>query len=269
MRYAILADVHANLEALSAVLAELSRQRIDRLVGLGDFVGYHADPNRCLELLRGWGIEAVAGNHDLVAVGRASAERFSQRARAAIEWTAGRLDPDHRDYLAALPERAVVDGLFVAVHGSLRSPHEYVRNAAEAGALLRDLRIHGEGVRLCFFGHTHRPAVYRWDGTEPQRVEELPADEVRLEEAALYAINAGSVGQSRDADPRASFVVYDARERSVRFHRVPYDYDGCARKARAAGLVPGRGIAARVVRRVRRALAGQGPGGNARAGGGS
>lgn len=250
MRYAVLSDIHANLEALTAVLDEVSRCDVDRIVGLGDFVGYHADPNGCLDLLRRHGVEAIAGNHDLVAVGRTTADLFSRRARLAIDWTAGRLETTHRQYLAALPEQAVIDGSFVIFHGSLRSPHQYVRTPDQALEVFHDLRRDYRSSRLCFFGHTHRPVVYRWDGGGSAAVEVLPADEVRLEDSGWYAINPGSVGQSRDADPRASFLVYDSSERLIRFHRVAYDYEGCMRKARAAGLVPGRGRGLGLLRRM-------------------
>lgn len=254
MRYAVLADVHANLEALEAVLGEVARCRVDRIIGLGDFVGYHANPNECLDLLRKSGMEAVAGNHDLVAVGRATADLFSRRARQAIDWTTGRVEPEHRQYLSALPEVAIVDGDFVICHGSLRSPHQYVTSAAQAIEVFHDLRDRYGSRRLCFFGQTHRPIVYRWDGMEAPVVEALRGNEVNLEASRWYAINPGSVGQSRDGDPRASFLVYDSAARQIRFHRVEYDYEACRRKVLAAGLVADRDRRSRIVRRVLQVL---------------
>lgn len=250
MRYAILSDVHSNLEALQAVLGALSRDSIDSVVVLGDFVGYYASPNQCLELLRRRGVEAVAGNHDLVAVGMARPDRFSQRARRAIEWTKDRLEPSHAEYLRSLPEQAIVDGRFVICHGSLRSPHQYVRSPAEALEVLRDLRERGPALRLCFFGHTHRPVVYSWSGEEASAVEAAREGEHAIRDGRWYAINPGSVGQSRDGDPRASFLTYDAEAGAIRFHRVEYDYKACRRKTLAAGLPADGGRRARIVRKV-------------------
>lgn len=250
MRYAVLSDVHSNLEALEAVLDALSRDSIDRVVVLGDFVGYYASPNQCLELLRRRRVEAVAGNHDLVAVGKAEADRFSQRAKQAIEWTKGRLEVSHVEYLRGLPEQAIVDGRFVICHGSLRSPHQYVRTPAEALQVLRDLRERDAALRLCFFGHTHRPVVYSWSGEEAPAVEATREGGLELRGGRWYAINPGSVGQSRDGDPRASFLTYDAEAGAIRFHRVEYDYRACRRKTLAAGLPADGGRRLRIVRKV-------------------
>ena len=233
MRYAILSDVHANLEALTAVLDRARQERVDAVVTLGDLVGFNASPNECLDVLRHAGARSVAGNHDVVACGRAAPRGFSPRARHAIEWTAARLRADHRAYLDALPLVDVVDDVCGICHGSWRSPFERVRGPIEAAAVLHDFAAGHPGQRLCFFGHTHRAVAYHQAGGV---LRTLGAGEVSLDEPGRYLVNPGSVGQPRDGDPRAAFAVFDAAAATVRFHRVRYDRRVAADRRAAAGL---------------------------------
>ena len=233
MRYAILSDIHSNLEALTAVTERVNKLGVDKIIGLGDLVGFHANPNECLDLLRTWDVQSVAGNHDLVAVGLAEPVNFSERAKTAIRWTTDRLTNEHRDHLKKLPEVAVVDERFVACHGSLRSPHEYVKTPERITRMFEDLTERWRPHQICFFGHTHHPLVYRRRG---DAIETLRSDTVDLDATDYYLINPGSVGQSRDNDPRASFLIFDAARLHVQFVRVEYDYDACRRKTEAAGL---------------------------------
>lgn len=237
MRYALLADIHANLEALSAVLAAAPALGVDRLVGLGDIVGYYADPNACVDLLRRHAAVAVRGNHDSVAAGLRAPLEFSPTARRAIAWTAAELTPSSRHYLAALPLLRVVDDAFVIVHAALHpQPNESTRlcTPADARPTLEIIADHYPRQRICFFGHIHRRAAYL---LRQGRVTEAGGHELFLEDDAVYLVNPGSIGQPRGGDPRPSLAIYDTLRRCVEFHYVAHDNARALRKAAAAGLI--------------------------------
>jgi predicted phosphodiesterase len=236
MKYAIISDVHANLEALVAVLDAAEGEGAERIVCLGDIVGYHADPDPCVALLRERAHRVIAGNHDLAAVGLLDYARFGKPARIAMDWTKRTLSDESRRYLAALPLVDRVDDRFFVFHAALHpapnvelhlSSPERVEQTFEA--FVRDDR----GVRVAFFGHTHRGVAYERRG---DRVAALDGASLRLDPDAHYLINPGSVGQPRDGDPRASFALFDEAARSVHFHRVTYNVRACREKAARAGL---------------------------------
>ncbi len=245
MRYAILSDVHANLAALDRVLAVAESLRVDRVVSLGDLVGFHSRPNDCVALLKAHGAVCVLGNHDLVALGCAEPERFGRRALAAILWTRERLTPESRLYLESLPERAIVDGAFVICHGSLRSPHEYVKTPEAVGQMFGDLARDYVPHRLCFYGHTHQPVVHV--GGSPASLS--PPERLRVHPDRVYLVNPGSVGEPRDGDWRASFVLYDSDASEIAFHRVRYNAAATLWHTRVSGIpVPRRRLLAESVR---------------------
>lgn len=235
MRYAIISDIHANLEALSAVLDAAERLGAERIVCLGDIVGYYANPTQCVDCLRGRGIECVRGNHDSVAGGLREPGDFSAPALKAIVWTRRHLPAEYSQYLASLPLSLVIDNRFVMVHAGLHpQPNDTVRirNERDAGETLRCLPA--SGPRLCFCGHTHSSVIYaRQGGT----VTRHSGEQIELVPGASYLINPGSVGQPRDGDDRASFAIYDSSRASVRFHRELYDRRLTREKAIAAGTV--------------------------------
>lgn len=247
MKYAILSDVHANLEALEAVLAKADQQGAERLLCLGDVVGYHADPNACVALLRERGALCIAGNHDRAAVRSKSCADFGEPGRRAIRWTQKVLTPQHRCYLEGLPGSLLVDQRLLLIHGSLHpEPNDDVHLSNETRVRKSFQRlVHGSyGARLCFFGHTHRGIVYRYvesDDAVTVLLQREGSLESAAQEDAWYLINPGSVGQPRDGDMRASFVIYDSEAGSLRYHRVLYDRDTCMEKARRAGLLTARG----------------------------
>lgn len=240
MRYALISDLHANIQALDAVLARIDELGVDRIVCLGDIVGYHADPEACVQRLCERDVWSLAGNHDRAVVGARSALHFGSRARKVVGWTKRRLSQASREFLAALPVAAPIDGAFFAVHAALHpepndelhlSTKERVRESLRALASGRFTR-----ARLCFFGHTHRPVIHSLRG---QHVESRDIDvetSVELDPGALMLINPGSVGQPRDGDSRASFAVYDQACSSVSFYKVTYDVRACHDKARREGL---------------------------------
>lgn len=254
MRYAILADVHANLEALTAVLRALDAHAVDRIVCLGDLVGYHTNPNECVSILAVRGIPCVLGNHDAVAAGLAQPVDFSPTARRAILWTQKHLSGVCRHYLRTMPLFRVIDQRFVAVHGALHpvpNDRTRLRSDSDAQESFQVLKRDFPDIPLCFFGHVHRPAAYELRNNQ---VHVLSAHTLKLQPDACYLINPGSVGQSRDDDPRAAFAIFDADQQSVEFCRVDYDRSAARLKLQRAGLITPRGALRRSASWIKRSL---------------
>jgi predicted phosphodiesterase len=234
MAILVLSDIHANLEALDAVLNHV--RGFDAVWFLGDAVGYGPDPNACVERLVNldpaiW----LAGNHDLAALGELDTDDFNPDARAAAHWTRDQLSDDVRARLGKVTPRIdVPEQRLTFVHGSPRHPvWEYILDASTAMDNFEQF-----DALTCFFGHTHVPVVYEEgiDGTL-----RLTADlDAPMEPSsdARWLVNPGSVGQPRDGDPRASYALYDPTQRAVTFRRVPYDTGAVQDKILAAGLPP-------------------------------
>ena len=232
MRIAVLSDIHANLPALEAVASDLPA--VDEIWVLGDTVGYGPQPNEVVSALQAMGARSVLGNHDGAAIGQVDAAYFNPDARAAIEWTARAIDDNARAYIAALPE-VRRDGDLTAVHGSPRDPiWEYITGPAIAAANLEAYE-----TRICLFGHTHVPVVYRAVDGGVDAVPGLPGEPVRLtSDRAL--LNPGSVGQPRDGLPDAAYAVLstngDGVAETFEFKRVRYEIDRTQRLMRDVGL---------------------------------
>jgi len=233
MRLAILSDIHANLEALEAVIAAGEQQKVDAWVCLGDIVGYGADPGPCVERLRDLEpLAVVRGNHDDMA-GRGQVDPYTTpRAAQAIAWTREHLTGEQLTWLAELPMTHRLDDRVLLVHASPLEPEawHYVVDARDAGPDLA-----AQSVPLCFFGHTHRPLAVREGAGGLPFAPDAP---IPLERTGVYLINIGSVGQPRDGDPRASFGILDRDRQVVELHRVTYDIPAAQDKIRAAGLPP-------------------------------
>jgi diadenosine tetraphosphatase ApaH/serine/threonine PP2A family protein phosphatase len=227
----VIADVHANLAAFEAVLA--AAPRFDEIWCLGDIVGYGPDPNECIELLRQYRHIAVAGNHDWAAIGRLDLSDFNPAARAAAEWTAEQLSLDSRRYIGSLPVQHQKEG-FTAVHGSVRFPvWEYIdepRVAWENMALME--------TKYCLVGHTHIPVMYVANGWRGRAREiALAGSSAALKLADKQAIlNAGSVGQPRDGDPRAAYLILDTASSEAQLRRVDYAIDRTRGRMERFGL---------------------------------
>lgn len=234
MLYAVLSDIHASLEALSAVLADARAQGAEALVCCGDIVGYHADAEACIELLRERGAACVAGNHDRVAAGLCEPEGFAPAAARAALWTRRRLSAEHRAFLASLPLARVIDGRFLLVHAALHpAPNAdlHLSSAARLRCSIEQLGGGRFGVRLAFFGHTHRPLVHDARGALAL------GETMHLPDAPAILVNPGSVGQPRDGDPRAAYALYDADARRLSLRRVPFDGRATLAAAARAGLI--------------------------------
>ena len=219
MRYAIVADIHANLAALMAVLVDIERRgEVDEVWCLGDIVGYGPDPHECLELLRQTNHICVVGNHDLAAVGKIDTSEFNPDAVAACQWTARQLTPRDVIYLKNLPLVIEKDD-FTLVHGSPREPvWEYVLSISGARENFAYFKS-----KFCLLGHTHVPMVFGCDKTGSCSFSQFAADKVLVLGEDRLIINPGAVGQPRDGDPRASYAICDSESRTVGLYRVPYD----------------------------------------------
>jgi predicted phosphodiesterase len=228
MRIAVLSDIHANLPALDAVLAAAGT--VDGIWHLGDVVGYGPDPDAVVERLRDLGSIGVRGNHDAAACGGPEIDWFNPDARRAMEWTRREIGPASVEWLSAQPERRTVGGCEL-VHGSPREPiWEYVTSVPVARANLALL-----GTPIGLHGHTHIPVAFvEQDG----RVEAIGPDrDSTLELRGRRAlVNPGSVGQPRDGDPDASFMILDPEAGTLSWHRVRYDVAAVQRSMRAVGL---------------------------------
>jgi predicted phosphodiesterase len=239
VRILVLSDIHANLEALEACLEAAPEH--DRVFNLGDIVGYGANPNEVTERSRALGSVFVRGNHDKASTGLIPVDDFNPVAALAVIWTRENLTPENLDFLRDMPQGPIipVDNL-QCVHGSPRDEDEYVLTAREAWSILGQA-----SVPVTFFGHTHIQGAY-WidDRNEREGVVDPGYTSARgkqrftlsLNETGKYLVNPGSIGQPRDGDPRAAFVVYDTKAKEVTFHRVPYDIEHAQRKILSAGL---------------------------------
>jgi diadenosine tetraphosphatase ApaH/serine/threonine PP2A family protein phosphatase len=229
MLHAIVSDIHGNLEALEAVLSDVERHRPGSMVCLGDFVGYGASPNDCIDRLRPMIEHAVVGNHDLAACGRLKLTYFNTNAAMAAQWTDAALTPENRRYLQELPF-AVKWRETLLVHASPAEPENwhYVLSPVEAQA---EMDAYQE--KVCFIGHSHYPGTFdRLDG----QVRYSRGTEIRIENGHRYLVNVGAVGQPRDGDPRAAYVLFDDEQRVIRHVRVDYDIAGAMKRIIDAGL---------------------------------
>ncbi len=237
LRIALIADIHSNLEALVSVLEGIHREQVDSVLNLGDLVGYNASPNEVLALLRSHPeISHLAGNHDLALVSPERAEAFNLIAYQALAWCREQLDQEALAFLGNLP-LTLESRSFWACHGTPGSADTYIAYHFQGKRVLRDLSKTA-GIRVCFFGHTHRRALWYRDIRGKVALQELAAPKVQLSPECHYLINPGSVGQPRDGNPEAAYAVFDADEFTIHFKSVPYDIAAAQRRILAAGLPP-------------------------------
>lgn len=250
MRIGVISDIHSNLPALEAVLAHLGR--VDALWCLGDVVGYGPQPNECIARLEALGALAIPGNHDWAAIGRLGLEEFNPDAAAAARWTARQLTPASRAYLEQLPLTRV-EGDFTLAHGSPREPiWEYILGPRVAAASFAHFT-----TRVCLVGHTHVPALFVCEPQTPAlppaplRAEQVKGEYMAegrtvrvLETGRRFILNPGSVGQPRDSDPRAAYLLLDLERGEATWKRVPYPIE------RTQALMAALGLPSRLIVRL-------------------
>ncbi len=234
MKYLILSDIHSNQEALRTVLSFVRRKPWDKVVVLGDVVGYGADPNHTVDMLRELKpIVVVRGNHDKVCSGLENGELFNRIALEAAMWTRKKLTRSNLQWLRKLPQGPVeVDGKFAICHGTPIDEDAYIFGELEALTVFRHTDF-----PISFFGHSHFPVIF---ALSPEAITTVltvaPSFRFKLRPGVRYLINPGSVGQPRDGNPLTSFAFYDSDSRVVTIHRIPYQVKDTQRKILSAGL---------------------------------
>ena len=232
MKVALLSDIHSNLEAFQAVTASLAAQPADEIIFLGDIVGYGANPNECIEMLRDLTGCMIAGNHDFAAIGKTDIRYFNPHAQEAIVWTKKKLTPENARFLSTLPLCGSGNGFFF-VHSTPMHPQlwDYILMLSETGVSFDNFK-----EPLCFVGHSHCPTIFIQD--RGGAVSETERSNITLEQDRRYIINTGSIGQPRDGNPLSSYGLYDTETKKYRLIRVAYDIARAQQKILDAGLPP-------------------------------
>jgi predicted phosphodiesterase len=245
VRLALISDIHANLKALEATFYDIADRSIDRIVCLGDIVGYNSDAAACIALIRGADCVSVAGNHDLAVCGRITTRKFSSAAARAVAWTREQLSDDDLDFLESLPLKANIGNRVIAVHGALHPETgcESVRldNDKRRQLSFEALMIHPSGARICAYGHTHHAGVYEM---RLNRVAMHADAHVSLRDDAYYLINPGTVGEPRSAERRATYMILDLERRAVTTRYVDYQASADFVASHKPGLASRFGLAA-------------------------
>lgn len=228
MKYAVIADIHANLEAFEVVLADTREQKCTHYCCVGDVVGYNANPKQCLDIVRAMGMPCVKGNHDEYCSSDDDLEGFNPHAAQAVQWTRKQLSDDDRKWLRELKYVRLVAS-FSMVHATLDGPQRwgYVFDKLMAAASFTY-----QNTSVCFFGHTHVPVAFVRDAV----VRGGTYSKFRVEPGKKYFVNVGSVGQPRDGNPKAAYVVYDLDEGTIELRRLDYDIAKAQKKIIDAGL---------------------------------
>ena len=228
MKFAIIADIHANLEAFQVVLADLEQQKCTHVACLGDVVGYNANPKECLDIVRQKGWPVVKGNHVDYCSSEEPLDGFNPAAAEAVNWTRKQLTPEDRQWLRDLKYQRMVTS-FTIVHATLDAPQRwgYVFDKLAAAASFTY-----QNTQVCFFGHTHVPVAFMRDSV----VRGGTYSKFKVEAGKKYFVNVGAVGQPRDNNPKAAYVVYDVYEGTIELRRLEYDIAAAQKKILAAGL---------------------------------
>jgi len=228
MKYAIISDIHSNLEALEAVIKDCSKKGIDKYLCLGDIVGYGADPSACVKKVIDLNAQWVPGNHDHAVGGLTDITFFNSYAKSAVIWTRENLSDQELEFLKNEKFIKIIDDITL-VHSSLDSPEmwKYILNEYDASKNIQLL----ENL-ICFIGHSHVPCIFQEKYNSKALLDFL--DKISIKEKSI--INVGSVGQPRDGDPRSSYVIYDTKTKSISFERVAYDVETAQRKIIDSGL---------------------------------
>lgn len=235
MKYAIISDLHANLEALEAVLTD-AKPRAEAIICLGDIVGYNANPHECLQLVQEVCTLVVAGNHDQAACDLRPYDDFSEFAQMAMEWTRQQLTSEEIQYLRRLPSTATFGKGWLAAHGSPRDTDEYLFRVEQFEESFAYLQTYTPEARGCFIGHTHIPMIWECTADGAVSLTEVEALTMSLDPAKRYIVNPGSVGQPRYGDPAASYVILNEEAATVEFRFIVYNVSATQEKIYDAGL---------------------------------
>ena len=235
MKFAIIADIHGNLDAFDVVLADIKEQKCTHYACVGDVVGYGARPKECLKIVRDLGMPCVKGNHDEYCSIEQQLDGFNPHAAEAVNWTRQQLDDDERQWLRDLKYFRMVTS-FSMVHATLDGPQRwgYVFNKLDAAA-----SFPYQTTPVCFFGHTHVPLAFiREASPTGNQVRGGTYSKFKVDPSKKYFVNVGSVGQPRDNNPKAAYVVYDVDEATIELRRLDYDIAAAQKKILDAGLPP-------------------------------
>lgn len=235
-RIAVISDIHGNLEALEAVMSALEKDAVDHVVHLGDLVGYNASPRECIQLLQKHRAISVMGNHDLAVLEPKIAENFNVMAFQALHYSIGQLTAGEKRYLQGLSRSEVLWDRYLICHGTPESLESYIQNVYQAKRVFNLLRKHYGGVRVCFFGHTHVQIVWVSDPRGKVFVKEHTNGEILLESDHHYLVNPGSVGQPRQRNNRAHYLLFDSNRGGIQFRAVSYDIERAQSKILKAKL---------------------------------
>lgn len=230
MRYAVISDIHSNLEAFQAVIECLAREKIDKYLCLGDVIGYGADPHACLRLLQSLKPDVlIAGNHEWAVLDLIDIEDFSELAKEAVVWTKSVLTEAEIEYLKSF--RLIYESeKFILVHGTLDEPGKfyYILSDYDAYNTMKLMK-----APVCFAGHSHVSGIFYSDNGS---IKYTRTSKVRIDYTRKYVINPGSVGQPRDSDPNAACAIYDDRASTIEIKRIPYDISTAQKKILEEGL---------------------------------
>jgi predicted phosphodiesterase len=235
-RIAIFSDIHGNLEAFEAVLEALEAEHVDHLVHLGDLVGYNANPRECLQLMQERRIVSVLGNHDLAILEPRYAEGFNVLAYQALHYSERQLTATDKVYLRGLPSSDILLDRYLLCHGTPENVESYILHVFQAKRVFNLLRKQHPGIRVCFYGHTHQQRAWIRDERGKVFSPSATSSSLSMENGQHYLVNPGSVGQPRQGDKRAHYLVFDVDSGTVHFRAVPYDIGKAQEKILKAGL---------------------------------
>ena len=232
--YGVLGDIHGNREALAAALERLDACRVEQILCVGDLVGYNADGDECVAMLRERGALCIAGNHDLIGTGLLGFERCSNKAMHSLKRTRRELSAETVRELRALPSHRRIEGFVLLTHGGVRDVQQYMTQPRHVVQNAGYLREDFPEARVCFFGHTHEQRVFEVDGEAVREI--TPSESIRLHPQLVYFVNPGSVDASRKrAHKLAECATFESGALELRFYRVPYDDAATESKAAAHG----------------------------------
>jgi len=234
MKYAVISDIHSNYEALFSVFEDIKIEKVDKIYCCGDIVGYGPQPNECIELIKSFNVVSIIGNHDVAVLGKADLSWFNENARNAVIINQQISTQQNLLFLEKLPQKIEETNLLF-VHGS---PRDYIYEYLFTIQLLR-INIKLFKQQICFCGHTHVPVVYSYNFSTGEEDIIIPTEDnsvVRIKDETKYIINVGSVGQPRDGNPKACYVIFDTDKKTIEYKRIEYNISSVQKKMRILNI---------------------------------